>query len=82
MATTSCLAPGEMSAVSPDGFAVHPSGTGRRVVTDDVTLPAVRRLLVPCPGRPDELRHVFGDTEVRFTARGDANRVQVSIRRL
>ncbi len=77
---TSRLAPGAMSAVGPDGYTVHPFGSGRWIVTDDVTLPAVRHLLAPYLGRADEMRYVFGDTEVVFTTAADPDRVQVSVR--
>ena len=53
----------------------------RWIVTDDVTLPAVRDLLAPYLGGPDELRYVFGDTEVVFTAPGEPAQVQVTVRR-
>lgn len=78
--STRRLAPPEFAAETPDGYAVHSSGAGRWIVTDDVTLPAVRSLLAPWLGRPDELRYVFGDTEVVFTAPEDPNRVQVRVR--
>ena len=58
----------------------YPAGAGRWIVTDDVTLPAVRDLLAPYLGRPDELRYVFGNTEVVFTAPGDGTAVQVTVR--
>jgi len=74
------LAPPELSAVGPEAYAVHPTGTGRWVVTDDVTLPAVRSLLEPYLGSPDELRYVFGDTEVVFTTPGDPAQVEVTVR--
>lgn len=76
---TSRLAPGAMSAVGPAGYTVYPSGSGRWIVTDDVTLPAVRALLAPYLGQADQLRYVFGNTEVIFTAPEDPNRVQVSV---
>jgi len=77
---TSRLAPGGMTSEGPDGYTVHPSGTGRWIVTDDVTLPAVRQRLASYLGRADELRYVFGNTEVVFTAPEDPNRVQVTVR--
>ncbi|HJN19126.1 MAG TPA: hypothetical protein QGH10_26750 [Armatimonadota bacterium] len=80
--STSRLAPRELSGVGPEGYAVHPTGSGRWIVTDDVTLPAVRDLLAPCLGRPDELRYVFGDAEVVFTAPSDPAQVQVAVREL
>jgi len=49
-------------------------------VTDDVTLPAVREILQPYLGKPDELRHAFGETQVVFTAPDDPTRVRVSVR--
>ena len=79
--STRRLAPPELSGVGPEGYTVHPTGRGRWIVTDDVTLPAVRGLLAPYLGRPDELRYVFGDTEVVFTAPGDSAQVQVAVRR-
>jgi hypothetical protein len=69
-----------MSVVGRVGYAVHDVGAGRWIVTDDVTLPAVRELLARYLGQPDELRYVFGDTEVVFTAPDDPTRVQVSAR--
>lgn len=80
--STSRLAPPEMSTVGTGGYAVHPVGEGRWIITDDVTLPAVRSLLEPYLGRPDELRYVFGSTEVLFTTPEDPAKVQVAIRDL
>jgi hypothetical protein len=74
------LAPAELPAVGPQGYLVHPTGAGRWIVTDDPTLPSVRELLAPYLGQPDELRYVFGDTEVVFTAPGDPAQVQVALR--
>ncbi len=78
--STRRLAPAELSSVGADGYAVHPTGSGRWIVTDDVTLPAVRERLAPYLGRPDELRYVFGNTEVIFTAPSDPAQVQVAVR--
>jgi hypothetical protein len=74
------LAPRELSQVDPEGYAVHPTGTGRWIVTDDVTLPAVRSLLEPYLGSADELRYVFGDTEVVFTTPRDPAQVEVTVK--
>jgi len=74
------LAPPELSTVGPEGYAVHPTGTGRWIVTDDATLPAMRSLLAPYLGSPDELRYVFGGTEVVFAAPGDPAKVEVTAR--
>ncbi|MBI2302998.1 MAG: hypothetical protein HYU66_29170, partial [Armatimonadetes bacterium] len=74
------LAPPELAEVGAEGYAVHPVGAGRWIVTDDVTLPAVRELLRPYLGSPDELRYVFGDTEVVFTTPEDPTRVVVRVR--
>jgi hypothetical protein len=78
--STRRLAPPEMAQVGAEGYAVHATGAGRWIVTDDVTLPAVRELVAPYLGGPDELRYVFGDTEVVFTAPEDPARVQVTLR--
>ena len=78
--STRRLAPPEMAEVGAEGYATYPTGAGRWIVTDDVTLPAVRKLLVPYLGRADELRYVFGDKEVTFTAAGDAAQVRVAVR--
>jgi hypothetical protein len=74
------LAPPGLRTVRREGYAVHPTGAGRWIVTDDVTLPAVRDLLAPYLGQPDELRYVFGRTEVVFTAPRDPAQVQVAVR--
>lgn len=78
--TTSRLAPDELPAAGPEGCRVHAVGAGRWIVTDKVILPAVQNLLAPYLGSPDELRYVFGDTEVLFTAPDDPAKVQVEIR--
>ena len=74
------LAPPELAEVGAEGYAVHAAGAGRWIVTDDATLPAVRELLAPYLGSPDELRYVFGDTEVMLTAPDDDAKVQVNVR--
>ena len=74
------LAPPGLRTVRREGYVVHRSGAGRWIVTDDVTLPAVRDLLAPYLGQPDELRYVFGSTEVVFTAPRDPAQVQVTVR--
>ncbi|MBI2302315.1 MAG: hypothetical protein HYU66_25710 [Armatimonadetes bacterium] len=74
------LAPPELAEVGAEACAVHPVGAGRWIVTDDVTLPAVQGLLAPYLGSADELRYVFGDTEVVFTTPEDPARVAVSVR--
>jgi hypothetical protein len=73
------LAPPELAAVGASGYEVHPVGAGRWIVTDDVMLPAVRALLAPYLGRPDELRYVFGADEVVFTASEDGQRLDVRV---
>jgi hypothetical protein len=78
--STRRLAPREVAGVGPEGYAVYPTGTGQWIVTDEVTLPAVCKLLAPFLGRPDELRYVFGNAEVVFTAPEDAAQVQVAVR--
>lgn len=78
--STRRLAPPAMADVGDAGYAVHRTGRGRWIVTDDVTLPAVRRLLAPYLGKPDVLRYVFGNTEVLFTAPEDPNTLQVTLR--
>ena len=78
--STCRLAPREMCSVVPAGYRVYPTGAGRWIVTDDVSLPDVRDLLTPYLGRPDELRYVFGGTEVMFTAPDDPARVSVAVR--
>ncbi len=78
--STSRLAPAEMASVGPEGYAIHATGSGRWIVTNDVTLAAVRDILTPFLGRPDELRYVFGDTEVVFTTPENPDRVQVALR--
>jgi len=79
---------GDYAAAGPAGVGGHRSGrvrgtperAGRWVVTDDVMLPAVRELLGTVPGKVDELRYVFGKSEVVFTAPGDGTVVKVSVR--
>lgn len=78
--STRKLAPPALAAVGPEGYAVYPTGAGRWIVTDDVTLPAVQALVAPYLGREDELRYVFGDTEVVFTTPQGPAQVQVSVR--
>ncbi|MBP8951320.1 MAG: hypothetical protein KBI47_02940 [Armatimonadetes bacterium] len=78
--STSRLAPPEFAGTGDAGVTVHQTGTGRWIVTDDVTLPAVREILQPYLGKPDELRYAFGETQVVFTAPDDPTRVRVSVR--
>jgi len=77
--TTTKLAPPELAAVGASGYEVHPVGAGRWIVTDDVLLPAVRALIEPYLGKPDELRYVFGAREVVFTASADGQQVSVRV---
>jgi hypothetical protein len=73
------LAPEGMgSAAAP--FAEYRTGQGRWLVTQDITDPAVVRAISPHLGRPDELRYLFGNTEVVFSAPEYPDRIQVTIR--
>jgi hypothetical protein len=77
--STRQLAPVAMAGVGPKGYAVYPTEAGRWIVTDDVTLPAVRALVAPYLGRADELRYVFGNTEVVFTTPDDPAQVRAAV---
>ncbi len=77
--TTRRLAPPEYNRVGQQGYGLYHRGHGRWIVCDDVTLPAVRALLAPELGRPDELRYVFGDQEVVFTTPVAPDRLEVRV---
>lgn len=79
--STRRLAPRGMDGVGSEGLAVYPSGSGQWIVTDDVTLPAVKAMLTPYLGRPQELRYVFGATEVVFTTPEEPAKVRVEVRK-
>ena len=78
--STTRLAPPQMHAPGPEGYVSYPVGAGRWIITDNVTLSPVRDLLAPYLGQPDQLRYVFGATEVVFTAPDDPAQVQVAVR--
>ena len=52
---------------------VYPTGLGRWIVTDQVDNSAVAPLLQPFLGSPDQMRFVFGQTEVIFRQDGKGN---------
>jgi len=63
--TPSYLAPLGMK-LGGEVVKVYPTGLGRWIVTDQVDNNAVATLLRPFLGSPDQMRFVFGRTEVIF----------------
>lgn len=63
--TPSHLAPGGLGRTGGI-YAVHAEGSGRWIVTDAVDAPEVVKQLDPYLGKADELRYVFGETQVVF----------------
>jgi len=57
-------------------FTETPVGAGAWLVCDDFRAPALRERLLPLLGRPDELRYLFGSTEVIFRQAGAGLTVQ------
>jgi len=80
--STSKLAPAALAGIGLAGYSVYPTGAGRWITTDDVTSQAVLPLLQPYLGHPEELRYVFGKTEVVFTTPDAPDQMQVGLREL
>ncbi len=74
------LAPEGMGHDGATSHTVFPEGDGQWIVTDDVMHEDVVALVAPYLGQPDELRYVFGDTEVVFTAPHPAEPIQAAVR--
>lgn len=80
--TTRHLAPPELARDSTKTMTEHQDGKGAWIVTDDITAPEVRARLAPFLGKKDELRYVFGKTEVIFTAPESLAKIEVKVREL
>ncbi len=80
--TTTPLAPESIRNAYAPPYTVVESGKGRWIVTDDVMNEEVVSLLKPYLGKPDEMRYVFGNTEVIFTAPHPAEPIKVTTRTL
>lgn len=63
-------------------FSEIRDGKGCWILTADVTRPEVVHRLEPFLGRPDQLRYVFGRTEVIFSQPNPAGTVVVNLREL
>jgi len=74
--TPTHLAPKEMGHERSLLYTIVPRGRGRWIVTDDVMHEEVVSLVQPYLGSPDELRYVFGNTEVIFTSPHPAEPIQ------
>lgn len=71
------LAPERLRSRAAAPFSEIRDGKGCWILTEDVTHPEVARRLGPFLGRPDQLRYVFGRTEVVFTQSDPAGTVVV-----
>lgn len=80
--TTADLAPKGMTLRADAAYAEYKSGLGKWIVTDDVTDPSVKAMLAPFLGNPEEMRYVFGTTEVIFTAPKDHGSIEVKFRKI
>ena len=78
--TTPDLAPEGMPLNAGAEYTEHKTGHGKWIVTSDVTNPSVKAVLAPFLGKPDEMRYVFGSTEVIFTAPKDNANIDVTVR--
>lgn len=63
-------------------FAEQAMGDGRWIVCDDVTQEDAVELLKPYLGQPDEMRYVFGGTEVVFKEPEPGTALRVDVRPL
>jgi len=70
------LSPDDLPRPKGVPFTETPMGAGAWLVCDDFRAPALRERLLPLLGRPDELRYVFGSTEVIFRQAGAGLTVQ------
>ena len=80
--TTPDLAPAGMTLSAGATYAEYENGLGKWIVTDDVTDPSVKTILAPFLGKPDEMRYVFGSTEVVFTSPEDDGSIDVAVRQM
>lgn len=72
---------GNINAVpKSDSFSETRLGKGHWIIAKDLRSPELRRRLAPLLGRPDELRYVFGGTEVIFRQPDPDAPVQVECR--
>ena len=78
--TTTNLAPEDIRYQSCSPYAMVARGKGRWIVTDDVLHQDVVSLLKPYLGQPDEMRFVFGKTEVVFTSPHPAQPISVTMK--
>ncbi len=76
--TTTHLAPEGMQHDSSSPYTIVSKGKGRWIVTDNVMDEGVVSLVKPYLGKPDELRYVFGNTEVIFAAPHPAEPIKVT----
>jgi CheY-like chemotaxis protein len=76
------LAPVRLRDHATAPFSEIRDGKGCWILTADVTHPEVLHRLEPFLGRPDQLRYVFGRTEVIFSQPNPAGTVEVSLREL
>lgn len=81
--TPTHLAPKSVLYAAAIPYAERKMGRGRWIITDDVMNPAVKRLIQPYLGQADEMRYVFGKTEVVFEApKDDSSSVGVVVHEL
>jgi hypothetical protein len=80
--TTTRLAPNDLRSKPTGAYAEHKDGEGRWIITDDVTQPEVVRLLQPYLGSPNQLRYVFGNTEVSFTQFDPAKPAHIEVKKI
>jgi hypothetical protein len=78
-ATVPRLAPEPIRKQFRDGTTSIPDGKGRWVLFTDAGDPALKKVLSPYLGSPDELRYRFGDTDVVFAAPDGWDKLRVQV---
>jgi hypothetical protein len=76
------LAPEDLTLPEDEVYRLHKVGLGRWIVTDNVTDPSVVALIKPFLGSSSQMRYVFGNREVTFSATNEEKPVEVKIRPL
>lgn len=79
-ATVPRLAPEAVRREFADRTVEVPTGRGKWVLFEDAADPALKEILSPYLGSPDELRYRFGEQEVVFTAPDGWDRLQMQLR--